>query len=65
MDKDKFYGIFVYPAYVICFMGVLSVFSEIIFEIKTPDYMIGIFQLSAIWCLTYYFYSLIKAIWKS
>jgi hypothetical protein len=64
MKNEKWF-LFIYPAYVICFMGVLSIFSEIIFGIKTPDYMVGIFKLSAIWCITYYFYSLIKAIWKS
>jgi len=64
MNKDKFYT-FIYPAYVICFMGVLSIFSNTIFGTKTPDYMAGIFKLSAIWCLTYYVYSLLKAIWKS
>jgi hypothetical protein len=64
MKNEKWF-IFIYPAYVICFMGVLSIFSYIIFGTKTPDYMIGIFKLSAIWCLTYYVYSLLKAIWKS
>jgi hypothetical protein len=63
--KNKNWFIFIYPAYVICFMGVLSAFSEIIFGTKTPDYMVGIFKLSAICCITYWFYFIIKAICES
>jgi len=64
MKNEKWF-IFIYPAYVICFMGVLSIFSDIKFGTKTPDNMIGIYKLSAFLCLTYYTYSIIKAIWKS
>jgi hypothetical protein len=53
MDKKlEKYLLFVYPAYVICFMGVIGIFVEVFGNIPTPEFLKIIFKISAVWSLT-------------
>jgi hypothetical protein len=49
--KLEKYLLFVYPAYVICFMGVIGVFVEVFFNIPTPEYLRKIFTISAVYSI--------------
>jgi len=45
------YLLFVYPAYVICFMGVIGAFVEVFYNIPTPEFLKTIFKISAVWSI--------------
>ena len=65
--KNEKWWIFIYPAYVICFMGIISVFLEVFKNIQTPAYIKEIYLFSAEYLIIFYFvyltYNTIK-IWK-
>lgn len=64
--KNEKWWIFIYPAYVICFMAVISVFLEVFKNIQTPIYLKEIYIFSAEYLTTFYFGFLIYKLilWK-